>query len=116
MPFRLTKMLGTFMYLMNEVLTKFLKKFVIVYLDDILIFRKTLGENLLHICSVLERLREEKLLINLKKCSFAKKELVYLGFVVSLEGLKNGSKESKIHLGMAYSKIYYQDEIISWSG
>ena len=63
---------------MNEVLNNFLEKFVIVYLD----------EHLSHICSVLERLREEKLLINLKRCSFAKKELVYLGFFVSPEGLK----------------------------
>ena len=59
---------------MNEVLKKFLEKFVIVYLDDILIFSKTFEEHLLHIHSVLERLREDKLLINLKKCSFAKKD------------------------------------------
>ena len=63
-------------------------KFVIVYLDDILIFRKTLDEHLLHIHRVLERLKEEKMLINLKKCSFVKRELVCLGFVVSSEGLK----------------------------
>ena len=87
-PFGLTNAPSTFIRLMNEVLKKFLEKFVIVYLDDISIFSKTLDEHLLHIRSVLERLREEKLLINLKKCSFAKKELVYLGFVVSSEGLK----------------------------
>ena len=86
---------STFMQLMNEVLNNFLGKFVIVYLDDILIFSKTLDEHLLHIHSVLERLREEKLLINLKKCSFAKKELVYLGFVVSPEGLKMDPKKVK---------------------
>ena len=82
MPFGLTNAPITFMRLMNEVLKKFLGKKIIVYLDDILIFSKTLEEHLLHIHSVLERLREDKLLINLKKCSFAKKELVYLGFVV----------------------------------
>ena len=70
-------------------------KFVIVYLDDILIFRKTLGEHLLHIRSVLERLREEKLLIDLKKCSFVKKELVYLRFVVSSKCLKIEPQEVK---------------------
>ena len=80
---------------MNEVLKKFLEKKIIVYLGDILIFNKTLDENLLHIRSVLERLREEKLLINLKKCSFSKKELVYLGFFLSPEGLKMDPEKVK---------------------
>ena len=78
MPFGVTDAPSTFMRLMNEVLKKFLGKFVIGYLDDILIFNKTLDEHLLHIHSVLERLREEKLLINLENCIFAKKEFVYL--------------------------------------
>ena len=43
---------------------------------------------MMHICKVFEKLREEKLLINMKKCSFVKKELVYLRFVLSAKGLK----------------------------
>ena len=80
---------------MNDVPKKILGNFLIVYLDDILIFSKSLNEYLLHIHSVLERLREDKLLITLKKCSFVKRELVYLGFVVSTEDLKMDPEKVK---------------------
>ena len=59
-----------------------------MYLDDILVFSKTKEEHLRHLNYVLKKLHQEKLLINLKKCSFMKEELVYLGFVVSAERLK----------------------------
>ena len=52
----------------------------------------------MHIHSVLERLREEKFLINFKKCNFVKRELVYLGFVVSVKGLKMDPKKVKVIL------------------
>ena len=70
MPFCLTNAPSTFMRLTNEVMKRFLCKFVIVYLDDILIFSKTKEEHLEHIRQVLQRLKEEKLLINLKKVFF----------------------------------------------
>jgi hypothetical protein len=88
MPFGLTNAPSTFKRLMNEVLKEFIGKFVIVYLDEILIFSKTEGEHLRHLTSVMEKLQQEKLLINLKKSSFMKKELIYLGFVISSNELK----------------------------
>ena len=78
MPFGLTNAPSTFMWLMSEVLKEFMGKFSIVYLNDIFIFSKILEDHMMHIRKVFEKLREEKLLINLMKCSFVKKELVYL--------------------------------------
>jgi hypothetical protein len=81
--FFLTNAQSTFMSLLNELLKYFIGKFMIVYLDDILLFSKTKVEHLRHLNMVLRRLQHEKLLINLKKFSFMKIEIMYMGFVIS---------------------------------
>src|SRR6266508_5024428 len=71
MPFRLYNVPATFQRLMNQVLRKYLEKFVLVYLDDIIIYSKTFEEHKEYVRLVFKTLRAAFLMIKLKKCKFA---------------------------------------------
>ena len=93
LPFGLTGAPSTFMHLMNQVLNAFVDKFVVVYLDDILIYSRTLEEHEQHVRLVLEQLRKHKLYAKESKCEFFRTQVTFLGFIVSDEGLKVDPKK-----------------------
>jgi hypothetical protein len=88
LPFGLTNAPATFQTAMNTIFRPFLHRFVLVYLDDILICSKAHEEHRVHLQQALDLLREHQLYANFKKCSFAQPEVTYLGHVVSAAGVK----------------------------
>ncbi|KAD6796253.1 hypothetical protein E3N88_07149 [Mikania micrantha] len=87
MPFGLTNAPAVFMDLMNRVCKPYLDQFVIVFIDDILIYSKTKTEHEQHLRKILELLREKKLYAKFSKCEFWLREVQFLGHVVNSEGI-----------------------------
>jgi hypothetical protein len=85
MSFGLTNALAHFMYLMNSVFMPELDRFVVVFIDDILVYSKSMEEH--HLRIVLQQLREYQLYAKFSKCEFWIKEVPFLGHMVSPEGI-----------------------------
>ena len=88
MPFGLTNAPTAFMDLMNQVFKPYLDKFVIVFIDDILVYSRTKAEHSEHLRMVLQTLRDHRLYGKLSKCEFWLSEIMFLGHVISREGIK----------------------------
>jgi hypothetical protein len=88
MPFGLANTPAAFQHFMNDIFRDLLDIYVVVYLDDILIFSKTREEHVNHVREVLKRLKENHLYCQLEKCSFFIPEVDYLGIIASGEGIR----------------------------
>ena len=114
MPFGLTNALATFQAYINNILRKYFDVFVVVYLDDILVYSKTYEEHIQHVHLILTALRDANLRIKVEKTEFHKKEVKFLGYIVSREGLKMDSK--KIEAITSWPKPTTVKEVQSFLG
>jgi hypothetical protein len=96
LTFGLTNAPATFQSVLNDMLRPYVGKFVVVYLDDILIFSKTAEEHLSHLRQVLQTLRENQFYANPKKCDFMKEEISsgVIGLVLTVSRLTRKGSSS----------------------
>ncbi len=88
MPFGLTNAPATFCTLMNDIFREWLNDFVVVYIDDILIYSSSLEKHVEHLWKVFQKLRENKLYAKIEKCKFGVTKVDFLGHRITQEGLK----------------------------
>ena len=96
MPFGLTNSGASFQRLMGHILRSLEYRFALIYIDDIIIFSKSVEEHLVHLEEVFRRLREANVKLNPKKCSFVKQKVEYLGHVVTPEGVMPGLSTNRV--------------------
>ncbi|GJW18377.1 putative nucleotidyltransferase, ribonuclease H [Tanacetum coccineum] len=114
MPFGLTNAPAFFMDLMNQVCKPYLDKFVIVFIDDILIYSKTKEDHENHLRLMLDLLRKEKLYAKFSKCEFWLQEVHFLGHVVNHDGIY--VDPSKIEAVKSWKALTTPSEVRSFLG
>jgi hypothetical protein len=98
MPFGLTNAPVSFQCAMNSILEPFLRKFAMVFIDDILIYSSDFVQHLQHLRKVFSVLRAHKFYLKRKKCVFGRPELQYLGHIISKDGVATDPNKTKAML------------------
>jgi hypothetical protein len=114
MSFGLTNAPAYFMYLMNKVFIEYLDKFVVVFINDILVFSKNEEEHDEHLRLVLQKLRENQLYAKLSKCEFWLKEVSFLGHIISKGGIY--VDPSKVKSVLSWNTPQNVSDILSFLG
>ncbi|WKA00247.1 hypothetical protein VitviT2T_018626 [Vitis vinifera] len=93
MPFGLCNAPSTFQAIMNSIFRPYLRKFILVFFDDILIYSPTWEQHLEHVQLTLAVLRQHQFYVKMSKCAFGKQELEYLGHIITHRGVKVDEKK-----------------------
>uniref|UniRef100_A0A3Q7EW80 Reverse transcriptase domain-containing protein n=1 Tax=Solanum lycopersicum TaxID=4081 RepID=A0A3Q7EW80_SOLLC len=93
MPFGLTNAPAIFCTLMNKLFHSYFDKFVVIYLDDIVVYRNNMEDHVEHLCKVLKVLRDNKLYVKREKCSFAQPTVHFLGHTISHDEIRMDSNK-----------------------
>jgi hypothetical protein len=114
MSFGFTNALAYFMYLMNKVYVEYLDKFVVLFIDDILVYAKSEEEHEEHFHLVLQKLRDHRLYAKLSKCEFWLKHVAFLGHIISKAGIS--VDPSKIQDVLSWNALTSVGDIWSFLG
>jgi hypothetical protein len=114
MSFGLTNALAYFMYLMNKVFMEYLDKFVVVFIDDILVYSRCEEEHEEHLRLALQKLQERRLYAKLNKCEFWMKQVAFLGHVISKGGIS--VDPSKVQDVLSWNAPTSVGDILSFIG
>ena len=88
MPMGLCNAPATFQSLMNSIFADYIDDFMVIYMDDLLVYSKSVEDHMIHVRQVLQRLRENHLYVSPRKCEFMKSEIEFLGMIVGNNKIK----------------------------